>query len=470
MFNRLIIFIFLLSLSITSAMASLSSAQKTWETTSGASSWRKIVIQLVDAGYPYSAVPFMKEYLVQNRASLDEDLDEAFDKLIAYTGVRPFETLPDNILGQSRSSVVRYILAKKHFRKGRWSESLTELQRVNANHPVYPFAVHLKAAIHSIQGKIAESESDYKDCVSFSRSRYNDESNPVKLRQLLINRDSCIAGIARAAFTRGDYKKADFLYLDIEKSSYIWPEILFEEAWSSYYLQNFNRTLGKLVSYKAPVFDFIFNPEIDVLKALAYMRLCLYEDVNSIVENFYSQWMEPSKNLRGFIVSHGRDYNYYFRLVTTFEQDKVARDFLMQQMLLNISKDPAWQEMKQAYIDSILEFNKLKSSGNSRFNVELMKNVKEVVGEYQDLMGSYARAQFNEKYNALSKTFQDMSFIKLEVLARKKQSLYQDVGEGKKRGDIKYIDRNDKQYFWDFNGEFWADELGDYVFALGSEC
>jgi hypothetical protein len=57
------------------------------------------------------------------------------------------------------------------------------------------------------------------------------------------------------------------------------------------------------------------------------------------------------------------------------------------------------------------------------------------------------------------------------VLAQRKERLYQtDVVEGKKRGDVKYIERNKKQYFWTFNGEFWADELGDYVFALRSEC
>lgn len=452
------------------ATASLSSAQKTWETKSGASSWRKIVIQLVDAGYPFSAVPYMKEYLVQNRTTIDEELDEAFDKMIAHTGVKPFETLPDAILGQSRSSVIRYILAKKHFRRGQWQEAMTELGRVNPNHPVYPFAIHLRAAINGITGKLSDSENDYRDCVSFSRSRYNAESDPVKLRQLLINKDSCTAGLARAAFTRGEYAKADFLYLDVPKSSYVWPEILFEEAWSSYYLKNYNRTLGKLVSYKAPVFDFVFNPEIEVLKALAYLRLCLYEDVNKIAEEFYNQWLSPSKDLRSFIVSHGKDYNYYFRLVTTFEQDKVAKDFLMQALLLSVSKDPAWQEMKQAYINAIGEFNRIKSDGSGRFNLELMKNVKEVVSSYQTLMGAYARSQFSDKYNGLTKSFQDMSFIKLEVLSRKKQSLYEEKSLGKKRGDIKYIDRNEKQYFWDFNGEFWADELGDYVFALGSEC
>jgi hypothetical protein len=65
-----------------------------------------------------------------------------------------------------------------------------------------------------------------------------------------------------------------------------------------------------------------------------------------------------------------------------------------------------------------------------------------------------------------------MSFIKLEILALKKERLYQTDKpfDGNKRGDVQYIERNDKQYFWTFNGEFWADELGDYVFALRSEC
>jgi nitrous oxidase accessory protein NosD len=99
-----------------------------------------------------------------------------------------------------------------------------------------------------------------------------------------------------------------------------------------------------------------------------------------------------------------------------------------------------------------------------------MTNIKEVVGHYQILLGSYAQSQFQEKYNQLSTSLQDMSFIKLEVLSRKKQSLYESKSLEGKRGDVKYIDRNEKQYFWDFDGEFWADELGDYVFALGSEC
>ena len=68
------------------------------------------------------------------------------------------------------------------------------------------------------------------------------------------------------------------------------------------------------------------------------------------------------------------------------------------------------------------------------------------------------------------KAFEGMSYIKLETFSQMKAKLYSFKDDGAKRGDAKYIERNDKQYFWNFNGEFWADELGDYVFALKSEC
>ena len=64
-----------------------------------------------------------------------------------------------------------------------------------------------------------------------------------------------------------------------------------------------------------------------------------------------------------------------------------------------------------------------------------------------------------------------MAFIKLEMLRRAKDKLIgkNEVGVERGRGNRK-PKRRDDQYFWTFNGEFWNDELGDYVFALESEC
>ena len=128
--------------------------------------------------------------------------------------------------------------------------------------------------------------------------------------------------------------------------------------------------------------------------------------------------------------------------------------------------------MKGSLSSALGEYNNLRKKADSSFRANLMQNLKQVLDDYRTVIGAYVRSGMISKYGELFSAFQGMSFIKLEILAQKKERLYQtDAPVGnKKRGDVKYIDRNDKQYFWTFNGEFWADELGDYVFALRSEC
>lgn len=127
--------------------------------------------------------------------------------------------------------------------------------------------------------------------------------------------------------------------------------------------------------------------------------------------------------------------------------------------------------MKGSLTEALVEYKKVSQADRSTFRSNLMTNIKQTVSDYRRYIGLGFRAYLVKSYADLYGSFQDMSYIKLEVLAQRKERLYRtDESVGKKRGDVQYIKRNDKQYFWDFNGEFWADELGDYVFALRSEC
>jgi hypothetical protein len=109
---------------------------------------------------------------------------------------------------------------------------------------------------------------------------------------------------------------------------------------------------------------------------------------------------------------------------------------------------------------------------SSKFKTILIENLKDSLNLQRDLIGGYAKAQLQVYGAQMNRAFEDMSYIKLEILSKRKTELYEQVslrGE-RARGDFMYVKRTDKQYFWNFKGEFWADELGDYVFALRSEC
>ena len=128
----------------------------------------------------------------------------------------------------------------------------------------------------------------------------------------------------------------------------------------------------------------------------------------------------------------------------------------------------------KAYFNNIKEAEKerqtIYSMGNISNKNSLIQNINEFTTTQQKIIGVFTRSKFKKHAFDLRSTFQSMSYIRLEVLGRKKEALYEGKDYVGKRGDVKYLKRNEKQYFWDFIGEFWADELGDYVFTLPPEC
>ncbi len=88
----------------------------------------------------------------------------------------------------------------------------------------------------------------------------------------------------------------------------------------------------------------------------------------------------------------------------------------------------------------------------------------------QLLGGAFVKNSLIDYHASLIADFEKMSFIKLEMLSRAKDKLLgRKSGGDRFRGSIE-PSRRDDQYYWSFNGEFWNDELGDYVFGLESEC
>ncbi|EQC48318.1 hypothetical protein M899_1506 [Bacteriovorax sp. BSW11_IV] len=431
----------------------------------------QVVNHLVEGQLYFTSVPYIKEYMYQHEGKLDKKFDLVIDEVITKVGVKQFEILPSKALEQSSSPVVKYILAKKNFRYGKYKETLAYLNgTIPKEHPVKPFALFLEAAVFSINKKYKSSITAYEECIDVSERRISSENDFERIRQLKVNRDYCIVGKARALFAWGKNTEANLAYLDLPKSSYIWPEILFEEAWNSFYLKDYNRTLGKLVTYKAPVLNYMFNAEIEVLRGLTYMELCLWNDVKNVVDGFYSKYESDSLSLKKLIREKGKDYKYFYLLAKSSREGKVRGNDLLATLMNYINRDPAYIELFEAFQNGNSEIQKTSSMNSKGMKRVFSQNLREALLTQRNLVGAYVRKSLINALKQIDNSFESMSYMKLEVLAQRKRELYLDVRKDEKRGDIAYLQRTDKQYFWSFNGEFWADELGDYVFSLKSEC
>lgn len=430
-----------------------------------------IIENLVQDKLFFTALPYIKEYLAVHTGKYDRKMDYLIDEVATQVGVKQFEVLPSRFLLKSKSPMINYILAKKYFRVGKYSDVLKQLNAtIPADHPAKPYALLLEGSAYSILKKYKSAIAAFKECIKKSDSAINKFNNQNRKRQLSINRDYCIVGISRSEFADSKYEDANLSYLDLKKSSHIWPEVLFEEAWNSFYLRDYNRTLGKLVTYKAPVLNYVFNPEIEILRALTYMELCLWEDTKNVVDSFYKKYQTSHGEVVKFLNKHGKDYKYFYLLAKSYKNGKRRGNSLLLNMVEFAIKDPAFLELYDSFHDGRRELEFVRKMSNKSFARILNINLKESLLLHRNLIGAYVRKSLHMMTRQVNKTMQDMSYIKLEVLRYKKRQLYQLASNTRNRGDIRNLQRTDKQYFWDFNGEFWADELGDYVFSLKSEC
>ncbi|MBI2519682.1 MAG: hypothetical protein HYV97_04675 [Bdellovibrio sp.] len=429
----------------------------------------KSIQDLVDSGIYFGTIPFIKETLYNSGGGVDVALNDIIDDIVSHVGLRQFEALSIDVLERSRATTLRYVLAKKYFNKGDYNSALSALDGLERHSKnLAPFVSNMKASALAIMKKTDEAVRYYDECVRQAGKAISSGGHTsLRKRQLITLRDTCIVGIARMQFASAKFEKSILSYLDLQKKSPIWPEILFEEAWSSFYTRDFNRTLGKLVTYKAPVLDHIFNPEIEVLSALTYLEMCLFEDAKKSAENFYTKYQRGYLGLLNLIGSMKSDYRHYYSLIK--QKDKVNFDPLIIKLLKDIWRDPATQELFQQIEEGKQEVAAIKAISNGKLKILAARNLKDSLILQRDIIGRYVKKRLIYHARLLDKSFEDMSYIKLEILSNMKGKILGINGE-RARGDIKFLERNEKQYFWTFNGEFWADELGDYVFALKSEC
>ncbi len=424
--------------------------------------------RLVESGDYYAATPIIKEYLNQLNTKTSSSFDNDIEITVRNVGVKQFEVLSIQKLERSEASAINYILGKKYLKRKDISRAIQSFDKVRENSFYYPLALHGKAVSQTIRNDGPAAISNFKNCIDASNKNISLLVNEKNI--LIDNADLCRLGLARVLYKSKDFLKSELAFLDITKTAYIWPNILLEEAWNSYYLSNYNRTLGKLVTYNAPLFDFIFEPEIDVLNSMSFYKLCLFDDAKKVADKFISKYMEPARSLRRFLLAKGKDYNFFYNLGSKFTNNKVTKQNLLNNIMKEILKDRAFQSLMFNLSEASQAYNKTKSESPSRYKDLKLTNIGDTIRLQKRIIGSYVRARIISDYAKLFNSFKDMSYIKLEILAQRKQRLYNDVNPNGKRGDIQYVARNKKQYFWDFNGEFWADELGDYVFALRSEC
>ncbi len=415
-------------------------------------------------------LPYSQELL----ARVGPDLPRKY--LIRHTAYEDYDS-------QNRSAYL-FALAKEALLSEDWERAVGYVDGMAKDSPLRPYGLQLRATAQAAAGKSKGALVDFRACRKDAELIVDLVSGegPVREgREKALRGEArdlearCQAGVARTLYEMGRFEEADREYDLIPKKSFVWPDILFEQAWTSYARGEYNRTLGKLVSYRSPALRFVWNSEVDVLRAQTYLALCLYEDADRALGEFEGRYGKLARQVKDLVEgSQGGSLTVFHELGRKALKDRLDTRDELHRLTNRFVRGPYFQALIRAEEDveteraAIRAFAGAANQGLPGFLLEVLKWRLEAIAK---LGGAFVRNSLLDHHDILISDFEKMSFIRIEVLDRLRTAILRPkLASGERKRGVISTSRRDDQYWWSFNGEFWTDELGDYVFGLESEC
>jgi hypothetical protein len=416
----------------------------------------------------FSAALFHLMELVKEEPQKINQWAELIDKVLDKTGTLPLYVYEPTFLQQIKSSTISLHLAHLAYKAKRYDEALARLSGVESNQSFYAESLLLKGTSEDALKK-GNPIASYNQCIQ-EADKFTGITKRTKFkRYFVLIQEQCIINKARILYREGKFKQAIDTYDLIEKTSYSWPYILLDKAWAYYKLEDYNRSLGIVMTYRSPLLESYFLPESEILQSLSYFRLCLYNDSALVIDQFYKVYSEKAKSLRSIIDQYANSDDYFFNLVTKDGADaalagpylKSLRNQLRKQLKMNIHLT-SYQRAAEEYE----RFSK-------KYPNAPVKNFLNIaVGNLRKLINRHTKEYIYYFLNSIHYYSYEMFNIKLEIISRKKDLVYENkrLISNRARGTFDNVQAGEMEYFFSFNGEFWADELGDYSFGLKSNC
>jgi len=394
----------------------------------------------------------------------DQNVQHFLEKLVKHTGSYYFNNYKDIELRRMNIPTTDLIMAKRNMYLKKYSYALKRLKSIPKGHRIFPESLLVKGDVYSMSGKYKQAEEQWAACANIAESWEKNTESKIA-RYFAIIKESCIINSARIKYKQALFQEAIRLYENIPKTSFNWPYILLEKAWAYYYLGNYNRSLGILITYNSPLLKSYFKPEAEVLKALNYFSLCLFDDAQKVVNNYYSVYAPKSKKLKKILTQNSKTVLYFFNLMFSPLSESEKSNEFIRNLITQVSKRTKYSlDLKTLYAIN----REIYNTSDKKKYVKLLKTQNDL----KEQINHYVKVSMYRFINEIHKLSSEMFNIKLEILSRKRALAYKNknIINKQKRGNFKNVDRKSYQEFWTFNNAFWADELGDYSFGLTSQC
>lgn len=420
----------------------------------------------------FTSASYMKLYLMQDKV-VSNSAAKLLDAIIRRTNVFPFLDIPFEILSAiPYSQNVAFALAKKYFFKKDYANAVVYLRRIQPKSFFYLSSLQHLAGLYQTIGDFPQAQAFTDKCLAESSKKVNRKIQIFEQKAEYIY-DTCQALQARLSYKMGDSSKALKEFKTVPLNSYSFPQSTFEVSWIYFADHDYMRAIGKNLTFQSPIMSDYFIPEAELVKALSYLDLCYYDDGVGVIKYFDKEVKNKVNEFITMFNLNSGDRYPFAKLLTDKSMRAKLGDTFFNRMINVIWARPGFQTIKY-YLQRL---NNEKEIIDRSGSFDDKKAFSLAYRDFLEFFNDFVKMKMVKMAKNIIKLNNLFTEIELNIYSTVKYGLYDEKNKktattnlNNKSYDVKNIKRNVKQYYWNFAGEFWADELGSFIPYLENQC
>jgi tetratricopeptide (TPR) repeat protein len=423
----------------------------------------------------FTASSYIKIYVSKDNIVTSNDV-RLFDKVIERTNVFPFLDLNIETLKKLNDSEnIHFLIGKKYLIRKKFKKAIEYFHRVSRKSPFYIQSQFHLAGLYLMGGNKKYARKYINRCIKAADRQYDIIPKDPVIGSAKIDhiKEMCEIFYARNEYKNGSRSRSILFYDKTESNAYTFPQSLFENSWNHYIKRKYNLSIGKNLTFQAPILDNYFIPETELVKALSYIDLCQYKEASKVIKNFDKNIRKKVKDFKKRFKLGEKAKFPFMRLIFNKQLKKEMKDNFHLKLVNVILVNPHFKTIMH-YLEKIRS-EKKRMKKYDKFKGASKKAYYIAYNSFAEFFDGYVKKKFVDYTNDIINLNNKFIEIELEIYSNLKYELYKNKKSGKNDDEretffVKEIDRETDQYYWDFNGEFWADELGNYIPILENKC
>ena len=393
-----------------------------------------------------------------------------------------FEALPKKFANE-----LTYYLGKINFYNGQDEQALKMFSQVKDYSSFYPKAKYFLGVIQVRQQMFADAMKSFTEIKEMPDDKYIGTD----IKKLKGMAELALGELYYAAAWQSQNKLAMFnvalnYFSNVGRDNAQWFESLFARTWASLMIGRFDSTLGTVVTLRSPFFTDIYFPEVNIVEAVTYYNLCQYDEVNNVIDYFFSVYPDYQKKMASWLenVSTKTGLDIYKELLVMYKQAQAGENTELPEAVLRTILTESLFVRKYNHIKEIeRELTIIEKSSDSFKNSVIAQDVsKKMMYQLTTLRneaGVWLVQRVQNLNNELGQLIADMRAIRFEMTDSMKSSLEKEELYGKEvKEEEETVQKKSEMnpsvpqnsYYYPFDGEYWEDELGYYFFNVDNLC